>query len=227
MVTVALTAGIVGCGDGAPSQYQLTMVVDPEVGGTADDLTNASPYAEGTEVSIRAAAAAGYQFAGWTGPAGTFADPSAAETTFSMPAQDVTVTGNFHLLASPARELPDQVTAGEEFEVTVIFSSPHDGFHAIGLTDVVPEGWSVSVDANWATPQAMTTHVPELEEVVYIWGGPYDVGVTFTVLYKAQVPADAEPGTYSFGGFLEYFIQPHPSPSYVEDITGDMQVTVG
>jgi hypothetical protein len=79
----------------APVQYDLTMAADPEEGGTATDLTNESPYEEGTVVSIKAEAAEGYHFVEWTAPAGGFGDASAAETTFTMPAQNVTVTATF------------------------------------------------------------------------------------------------------------------------------------
>jgi uncharacterized repeat protein (TIGR02543 family) len=71
------------------------MAVAPVGSGTATDLTNASSYAAGREVSITAAAATGYWFAGWTAPAGTFANADTPETIFIMPAQDVTVTANF------------------------------------------------------------------------------------------------------------------------------------
>lgn len=73
----------------------------------------------------------------------------------------------------------------------------------------------------------MTTHITAPEEAVYIWAGPFDNGVVFTAVYKVQVPADAEWGTYIFTGFLEYFIKPHPNSSYKEEISGDVQVTVG
>jgi hypothetical protein len=76
-------------------KYDLTMAVAPGGSGTATDLTNASPYVAGTEVSIKAVAAEGYRFISWTAPAGTFADASVGETTYTMPAQNVTVTANF------------------------------------------------------------------------------------------------------------------------------------
>jgi uncharacterized repeat protein (TIGR02543 family) len=75
--------------------YALTMAVDPVVTGTATDVSGASPYAAGISVSIKAVPAAGYQFVIWTAPAGKFANPSAATTTFTMPPQDVTVTAHF------------------------------------------------------------------------------------------------------------------------------------
>jgi len=124
------------------------------------------------------------------------------------------------------RGLPDTVTAGEEFAVTVTFAAPADHFHAIGLTDVAPAGWDVGVDVAWTDPQAMVAHTPEPETAVYIWAGPYAVGVEFTAVYKIKVPIDAEPGTYTFSGSLKYYVEPHPAPSYEEAITGDIQVDV-
>jgi hypothetical protein len=82
-------------------QYDLTMAADPEVGGTSTDLTDESPYAEGTEVSIKAEANEGYGFVNWTAPAGVFGNATAAETIFTMPAQNVTVTANFEEVSPP------------------------------------------------------------------------------------------------------------------------------
>ena len=78
--------------------YDLTMAAEPGVGGTATDLTDGSPYAEGTEVSIEASAADGYRFVNWTAPAGEFGDSGAEETIFTVPAQSVTVTAHFEAL---------------------------------------------------------------------------------------------------------------------------------
>lgn len=63
------------------------------VGGTADK----TEYTAGETVTITAnAAEEGKQFAGWKTEDGvTFADASAATTTFTMPAKDVTVTASF------------------------------------------------------------------------------------------------------------------------------------
>jgi hypothetical protein len=124
------------------------------------------------------------------------------------------------------RGLPDTVTAGEEFAVTVTFAAPADRFHAIALTDVAPAGWDVSVDVARTEPQAMVAHTPEPEMAVYIWAGPYAAGVEFTAVYKIKVPIDAEPGTYTFSGSLKYYVEPHPAPSYEEAIKGDIQVDV-
>ncbi len=75
--------------------YELTMAADPVEGGTAADDTGNSPYAAGTVVDISAVANEGYEFVNWTAPAGTFGDANLEATTFTMPAEDVTVTANF------------------------------------------------------------------------------------------------------------------------------------
>jgi uncharacterized repeat protein (TIGR02543 family) len=78
--------------------YTLTMAASPIMGGTAYDVTGASPYSEGEIVSIQAVAASGYQFAGWAAPAGSLANAYAAATTFTMPAQNVVVTATFQVI---------------------------------------------------------------------------------------------------------------------------------
>jgi hypothetical protein len=96
LITVVLIAGMVGCGDSCGGvKYNLTMEVAPAGNGTATDLTNASPYRRDTVVSIQAIASPGYRFRNWTAPAGKFGNATAAQTTFTMPAQNVTVTANF------------------------------------------------------------------------------------------------------------------------------------
>jgi hypothetical protein len=75
--------------------YGFIIVANPALGGQAIDLTHASPYTAGTVVNITAVAGRVYHFVNWTAPAGTFADANAAETTFTMPAQNVVVTANF------------------------------------------------------------------------------------------------------------------------------------
>ena len=104
LITAALIGGLVSCAPAPiPTRYDLTMAVAPAGSGNATDLTNASPYAEGTIVNIAAVAAVGYQFVNWTAPVGTFANANAARTTFTMPARYATVTANFALKAAEIR----------------------------------------------------------------------------------------------------------------------------
>ena len=98
VITVTILTGIVSCGPSpSPNVYSLTMAVNPADGGTAIDLTGGGPYASGTVVNIVAtpADALGYYFVQWSAPAGTFGDPTVETTTFTMPAQNVTVTAHF------------------------------------------------------------------------------------------------------------------------------------
>lgn len=53
-------------------------------------------YAEGTVVNIDAGTRTNYRFTSWdSSNGGTFADPSSASTTFTMPAADTTITANW------------------------------------------------------------------------------------------------------------------------------------
>jgi len=94
-----------------PATYALTMAVAPAGSGNATDLTNASPYLSGTEVSIRAEPNPGYRFGNWTAPAGEFDDATAAETTFTMPAQNVTITANFVKLPQVTTQAATNITS--------------------------------------------------------------------------------------------------------------------
>lgn len=63
--------------------------------GSEAETTGAGSYEAGTKVTIDAGTKSGYDFAGWTSTAGSFADASAAQTAFTMPAEDVTITANW------------------------------------------------------------------------------------------------------------------------------------
>ena len=74
------------------TQYAVT------VNGSSYDAQNsgAGSYAAGSVVTVRAGSRSGYTFNGWTsGSNVVFDDPSAAETTFTMPEGSVTVTANW------------------------------------------------------------------------------------------------------------------------------------
>lgn len=72
-----------------------TLNVQAKTGGSVDTSVNGS-YAEGNIVTITATANSNYTFSGWTtSNGGTFGSTSSASTTFTMPANDVTLTANF------------------------------------------------------------------------------------------------------------------------------------
>lgn len=76
-----------------PTTYTITANADPSEGGTVTAPTSAA--ADDT-VTLSAKANQGYRFTGWTSSGGgTFGNASSAETTFTMPAGNVTVTAQF------------------------------------------------------------------------------------------------------------------------------------
>ncbi len=125
--------------------------------------------------------------------------------------------------ANPSRTLPDAVHRGETFDVTVTFSSPADEFNGIGLTDLCPDGWEVTVDEAWCTPDAEFVKATGNKAEI-MWFGPYESGTTVSALYKVTVPDDAELGMYTFNGSVEYYIG--EEGPFVENTTGGSQLEV-
>ena len=152
LIAVALIAGTISCDGGVSCaggggvKYSLTMAANPVTGGTATDLTNASPYTAGTVVNIQAVAADGYEFVNWTTSAGgTFANANDPITTFTMPAQNVTVTANFVRV----------------YNLTMAVSPPGAGTTTPTGTTSYPAGTVVNIQAvanapyqfvNWTAP---------------------------------------------------------------------------
>jgi uncharacterized repeat protein (TIGR02543 family) len=62
---------------------------------TVTNGTGSGSYAEGAIVTITANDRSGYTFIGWSGEGVTFADAAEITTTFTMPANAVTVTANY------------------------------------------------------------------------------------------------------------------------------------
>jgi len=129
-----------------PTTYELTMAADPEAGGTATDLTNASPYAAATVVNIQAVANPGYRFVNWTAPAGTFANATAATTTFTMPAQNVTVTANFVAVYSLTMAV---APGGSGTATDLTGASPYKANTVVNIQAVANPGYRF---VNWTAP---------------------------------------------------------------------------
>ena len=70
-----------------------TLIVNLNGGNGA---TTGGEYTEGKKISIDAGTKSGYRFTGWTSSnGGSFDDASSASTTFTMPANDTTITANW------------------------------------------------------------------------------------------------------------------------------------
>ena len=136
----------------------------------------------------------------------------------------------------PVRQSTKEVTAGEEFEVTINFAAPADSFQDITLTDTAPDGWTASVNTTWTEPYADGAQTPAPNEAEYTWDGPYDEGTAFTAVYKVKVPDAAAAGNYTFDGSLEYSFGGEPDEvtvagntrvEVVEEYTLDIDSTAG
>jgi uncharacterized repeat protein (TIGR02543 family) len=151
--------------------YNLTMAVTPAGAGNATDLSSASPYGAGVQVSIQAVPAEGYRFINWTAPAGSFGSATAAQTTFTMPGQDVTVTANFELggteytltmAASP-------IMGGTAYDVTG--TSPYEEGEIVSLQAVAASGyqfvgWTAAAGSLANTYAAATTFTMPAQDVI-------------------------------------------------------------
>jgi hypothetical protein len=107
LITIALIAGMVGCGDGGNGggeSYTLT-VASTSGGSVVEPGEGTSTYDEGTVVDLVAEAEEGYIFANWTGDVDTIANVDAVTTTITM-SGDYYITANF-VLATRATDWYD------------------------------------------------------------------------------------------------------------------------
>ncbi len=72
--------------------YTLMLNADPPEGGT---VNGGGEYEESQVLTVEATAGEGWQFVNWTGDTDYLADPTAANTTVTMPAQNITMDAEF------------------------------------------------------------------------------------------------------------------------------------
>ena len=126
--------------------------------------------------------------------------------------------------ANPVRTLPSTpVERGKTFNVTVTFTAPADKFNAISLTDNAPDGWDVTLNKTWCTPNAEFVKATG-NKAEFAWFGPYAKDANFSVTYKVTVADYACAGNHTLNGFLEYYLA--GEGPYYENITGDSEVEV-
>jgi hypothetical protein len=148
--------------------YELDMAAEPTAGGEAIDVAAKGAYAAGATVSIRAEAAVGFGFVNWTadGPA-SFQDDAIAETTFTMPAQAVTVIAHFGVAYNLTMAV-DPIGGGNAIDVAA------KGAYAAGATvrirAAADPGYAFG---NWTADTPIT------------FGGVTDAETTFTMLAQA------------------------------------------
>jgi uncharacterized repeat protein (TIGR02543 family) len=160
------------------SAYSLTMAVSPAGTGNATDMTNASPYAAGVQVSIKAVPAAGYRFVNWTAPAGSFANASAATTTFTMPAQAVTVTANFEQGAEYTLTMATSPFMGGT-ATDVTGTSPYMQGEVVNIQAVAASGYQF---AGWTAPAGSLANANAAATTFTMPGQAVTVTATFQLI---------------------------------------------
>lgn len=115
--------------------------------------TTGNEYPEGEEISIDAGTKSGYRFTGWTSSnGGSFADASSARTTFTMPANDTTITANWKKKSSGGSvffwDLKFDTNGGSDIDTVTEWE-----YSTIDLDEYVPEkegykfvGWYADKD---------------------------------------------------------------------------------
>jgi hypothetical protein len=149
LITVALIAGMVGCGgggaDGGNGGESYTLTVDSTAGGAVAVNNVTIPgkaiftYDAVTVVSLNATPDSGYQFVNWTGDVGTVDSVHASETI-------ITVNGNYSIMAN--FEVPPPV----QYSLT-IFSTAGGSVTtpSEGTTHTYDEGTVVNLVATTAS----------------------------------------------------------------------------
>ena len=130
------------------TKYSLTVNLN---GGNG--TTTGGQYTKGTEICIDAGTKSGYRFAGWTSSnGGSFADASSARTTFTMPANDTTITANWKKKSSGGSvffwDLKFDTNGGSDIDTVTEWE-----YSTIDLDEYVPEkegykfvGWYADKD---------------------------------------------------------------------------------
>jgi hypothetical protein len=171
-------------------RYALTMAADPAVGGNATDETGRSPYAAGATITIRAEPAAGYAFVNWTANTTvTFGNATAAETTFPMPAQAVTVTAHFGVVYNLTMAA-DPVAGGNAIDVG------HKGAYAANAAVRIKAEPATGYGfVNWTAPPAVTFADATAEETTFTMPAQaVTVTAHFGVAYNLTMAANPPVG---------------------------------
>ena len=155
----------------AAPTYTLSLEVTPTSTGT---VTGNGEYEEGEEVNVTATPATGYEFVNWTN--GLDIVSTDASFTYTMPAEDVTLTANFEIIVVPTYTLTlaenpastGTVTGNGNYEAgetITITATPATGYEFINWTNGLD---IVSTDASYTytMPAESVTLTANFEVIV-------------------------------------------------------------
>ena len=196
----------------APDLFSLTLIANPETGGT---VKGQGVYPEGTDLFLKTVPAERYQFVNWTGE-----DEQEISDQlifmYTMQAEDITLTANFYLPsfdlnvviapenAGSVNIVPEQDSFHEADEV-VLTAIPADGFK---FQNWYIDGMAVSSDEEYTIimpAEEMTLEARFTEEDTEL----------FELLVTASPP---DGGTVAGGGFYgdeQAALSASPNPGYL------------
>ncbi|MDL2274304.1 DUF2436 domain-containing protein [Oscillospiraceae bacterium OttesenSCG-928-G22] len=159
------------------------------VAGSYAGTTGEGTYTIGNPVSIDAGSRSGYTFTGWTAAGVTLSSPSSAQTSFTMPANGVTVTANWrrnsanNLPISGSSSAKSTVTTTTDLNGTVAVSpaNPSSG-QTVAVIPKPNEGYEVdTITVKDANGKVLETTKREDGTYTFTYGG---VAVTVTATFK-------------------------------------------
>ena len=131
------------------------------VNGSYAGETGEGRYLAGASVTVSAGERAGYSFAGWTAEGVDLADESAENVTFTMPANDVTLTAEWDYIVTPGdptyRPIIDEPENGgvttspsrpEAGDTVTVNPEPDEGYEVDEIIVTDKDGNSVEVTRN-------------------------------------------------------------------------------
>ena len=131
------------------------------VNGSYAGETGSGSYLAGENVTVRAGERAGYRFAGWTAEGVDLADESAENVTFTMPANDVTLTAEWDYIVTPGgptyRPIIDEPENGgvttspsrpEAGDTVTVNPEPDEGYEVDEIIVTDKDGNPVEVTRN-------------------------------------------------------------------------------
>lgn len=142
------------------------------------DKTGGSPYEEGVEVSIEAAAPpAGYVFDTWvlTSGTGTFADASNAGTVFTMGAGAAIVTATYKDVDAPTGEITIDANGWKEFLHTITFGLFYKNSQDVTITAQDTSGNPVTTEYFLSKEMLTLEEVMAKSEGWTVYSGTFSV----------------------------------------------------
>jgi hypothetical protein len=223
LITVALIAGMVGCGEPA---YNLT-VASTTGGNVTTPGEGTFAYDAGTVVSLNATPDTGYWFVNWTGNVSTIANVNAAATNITMNG-DYSITANFEEIVEYDLVISSTTggsvtTPGEgtftyyEGRVVGLVAEAGEGYYFVNWTGDVGTIANVNVGVTTITMNGNYSITANFEQIP---PGQFGLTISSTVGGSVTVPGE---GTFAYDAGTVVSLVASPASGYqFVNWTGDV-----